>query len=81
MARRKMSVHVAGKRRWAQKAEKRMERKGTKGSMTRMAKKEGMSPMAFAKAHYNSPGKVGAKARFAVNINKKKKGRSRKRAA
>jgi hypothetical protein len=54
---------------WAQKAVARMKRKGTQGSLTRMATAAGQSPMGYARAHYNSPGKVGAKARFAVNIN------------
>lgn len=58
------------KDKWAQKASERMEKKGTKGSLTRIAKKHGESPMAFARSKYNAPGKVGKKARFAVNINK-----------
>lgn len=53
-----------------QAAVKKMEKKGTEGSLTRMAKAAGMSPMAFAHAHYHSSGKVGQKARFAVNANK-----------
>jgi len=57
---------------WAQAATERMKKKGTVGSLTRMAKKKGESPMGFAKSHYNAPGKVGKKARFAVNINKGK---------
>ena len=57
---------------WMQKAATKMEKKGTEGSLTRMAKSAGMSPMAFAHAHYHSSGKVGQKARFAVNANKGK---------
>jgi len=55
---------------WIQKATAKMESKGTKGSLTKIAKKHGESPMAFAKSHVHSGGKVGAKARFAVNVNK-----------
>jgi len=65
-------------KKWAQKASARMAKKGTKGSLTRMAKRSGMSTMAYAKAHYNSPGAVGKKARFAANINK---GRRKKKKA
>lgn len=57
-------------KKWAQKAEKRMEEKGTKGSLTRIAASHGESPMTFAREHYNSPGNVGQKSRYAVNINK-----------
>ena len=55
---------------WIQKATAKMSEKGTKGSLTRIAKKHGESPMAFAKSHVHASGKVGAKARFAVNVNK-----------
>lgn len=56
-------------KKWAQKATERMKEKGTVGSLTAMAKKSGQSTSAFAHSHYNSPGKVGAKARFDVNLN------------
>ena len=55
---------------WMQKATKKMERKGTEGSLTRIAKKHGESAMAFARAHYHDSGKMGQKARFAVNAQK-----------
>jgi hypothetical protein len=55
---------------WLQAASAKMEAKGTKGSLTKIAKSHGESPMAFAKGHYHSKGKVGEKARFAVNANK-----------
>lgn len=43
------------------------------GSLTRIAKKAGKSPMSFACDHYHDSGKVGQKARFAINANKGKK--------
>lgn len=55
---------------WIQKAVAKMEKKGTKGSLTRMAKRKGESPMQFARSHEHSKGLVGKKARFAVNVNK-----------
>jgi len=48
-----------------------MAEKGTKGSLTKIAKSHGESPMAFAKGHYHAKGKVGEKARFAVNAQKR----------
>ena len=62
----------AGKKKWIQKAVNKMERKGTEGSLTKAAHKAGESPMEFARAHKHSKGKVGKKARFALNVNKKK---------
>jgi len=58
------------KEKWEQKAAKAMERKHTKGSLTRIAHAHGESPMQFAHEHYHSPGKVGEKSRFAVNAQK-----------
>lgn len=57
-------------KKWAQAAEKRMEEKGTKGSLTRIAKSHGESATEYAHEHYNDSGAVGKKARFAVNLNK-----------
>lgn len=57
---------------WLQSASKRMKRKGTTGSLTRIAKEHGENTMTFAREHYSSPGKLGEKARFAVNANKGK---------
>lgn len=42
------------------------------GSLTRLADKAGESPMSFAHEHYHDSGKIGQKARFAVNANKGK---------
>ncbi len=42
------------------------------GSLTRLAKKAGESPMGFARKHYHDMGKVGQKARFAVNAQKRR---------
>lgn len=55
---------------WMQAAVDRMQEKGTVGSLTRMAKKVKMSPMAFARSRYRAKGAIGKKARFAVNANK-----------
>lgn len=41
-----------------------------KGSLTALAKAAGMSPMEYARKHYHDKGKIGEKARFAVNANK-----------
>lgn len=41
------------------------------GSLTRMAHRAGESPMTYAREHYHSSGKVGQKARFAVNAQKR----------
>lgn len=69
----KHPVHKLGQKvKWAQKATKRMKEKGTEGSLTRIAKEHGESAMEFAHQHFNSPGKIGEKSRFAVNINKGK---------
>lgn len=57
---------------WIQAATDKMKEKGTGGSLTRMAKKSGESPMKFARQHEHASGKVGQKARFAVNANKGK---------
>jgi hypothetical protein len=46
------------------------------GSLTAEAHKQGESPMEFAREHYHSKGKVGQKARFAVNA---QKGRRKKK--
>ena len=56
-------------KKWAQAATKRMEEKGTVGSLTRMAHEAGESTSEFAHSHYNSPGLVGKKSRFDVNLN------------
>jgi hypothetical protein len=60
---------MASNTNWIQKAVDPKE----KGSLTRIAKKAGESPMEFARDHYHAKGKVGEKARFAVNANKKRK--------
>lgn len=56
---------------WMQAATRKMEAKGTKGSLTRAAHRSGESPMTFAREHYHSKGKLGQKARFAVNAQKR----------
>lgn len=43
------------------------------GSLTRIASRAGQSPMGFARAHYHDSGKVGQKARFAVNAQKRRR--------
>lgn len=70
-------MYKASGKRWAQKASDRMEKKGTKGSLTRIAKSHGYSsPLAFARHVEANPGgyssKVEKKSRFAANINKGK---------
>ena len=63
------------KKRWVQKAVKKMKKKGTVGSLTRAAKRAGYSSaMAYARAIKRNPGKYSAalrkKANFAINVNK-----------
>lgn len=65
-----------GSFKWAQKATKKMEQKGTKGSLTKAAHGAGYdSPLSYAhhimSSKKASP-KMKAKANFAVNINKGK---------
>jgi hypothetical protein len=43
------------------------------GSLTRIAKQHGQSAMEFARGHYHAKGKIGEKARFAVNAQKRRK--------
>jgi hypothetical protein len=54
-------------RKWMQGAADRMKKKGTVGSMDRLARQAGESPREFAISHYHAAGKVGEKARFAAN--------------
>lgn len=68
-------MYASGRKKWAQKANKRMEEKGTKGSLTRAAHKAGYdSPLAYArhiKSHKGQySGAMRKKANFAANINK-----------
>lgn len=63
------AIHAAatkkgGKRHWMKGAVKRP------GALTRKANAAGMSPMAFARAHYHSKGLTGEQARYAVNAQK-----------
>jgi hypothetical protein len=56
-------------KKWIQSSTERMKRKGTTGSMTRMASAQGESPREFALSHYHAAGKAGEKARWATNVN------------
>lgn len=65
---------MAKTKKWAQKASARMEKKGTKGSLTRAAHKAGYkSALPYAHHIQANPedysGKMRKKANFAVNIN------------
>lgn len=68
----------AHKRKWAQKADKKMEEKGTKGSFTKMADRAGYdSPLEYARHVMSAPeGEFSPekrkKANFAKNVNKNK---------
>jgi hypothetical protein len=64
---------MAGK--WIQGANERMKKKGTEGSLTRIAERHGYSsPLGFAKHvmadKKDFPAKTVKKANFAVNANK-----------
>lgn len=43
------------------------------GALTKKAKREGDSPMEFAREHYHSKGRTGQQARFAVNAQKRRR--------
>lgn len=62
---------------WAQAAAKSMRKRGTVGSLDRIAKRYGMSGIEFARKVMANPSKYPSstvkKANFAVNINKGKK--------
>jgi len=61
---------MAEQKKWMQAANKAMQRRGSKGSLTRIAKAHGETAMQYAHEHYHSPGAIGKKARFAVNAQK-----------
>lgn len=65
---------VGAGHKWAQKAVKKMKKKGTVGSLTAAAHHEGYSsPLEFAqheKASPNASTKLKRKANFALNLNK-----------
>lgn len=72
----KKAKKKSGKK-WIQKARKKMEKKGTVGSLTAIAKREGgydYKNKRIKKSWLNkkakSKGKVGQKARFAKNVSK-----------
>lgn len=62
------------KKKWIQKAVKKMEEKGTKGSFSKAAKKAGKSTKAFAKKVLKKGSKASKamkkKAQFAKNVAK-----------
>ncbi len=63
---------------WIQKAVRKMTRKGTKGSLTRAAKRAGFkSALSYARHIKNNPSKYSAsmrrKANFAINASKSKR--------
>lgn len=61
-------------KKWLQKADKRMAKKGTKGSFTRLAHRHDETPLQYARdvvahpAHHSEA--VRKKAQFAINANK-----------
>lgn len=67
-------MYAAGHQKWLQKANAKMERKGTKGSLTAAAHRAGYSsPLDYAhheKADPNASPKMKKKANFAINANK-----------
>jgi len=77
MARRRSSSRKSSNKRWVQKAVNRMKRKGTVGSLTAIAKREGgydyknkRIKKSWLRQAAKRKGKVGQKARFAINVNK-----------
>lgn len=67
-------MYKAATDKWAQKADEKMEEKGTKGSLTKAAHSAGYSsPIEYAHhilASKDASTKMKRKANFAVNINK-----------
>lgn len=57
---------------WLQKAREGMERKGTVGKFSALAKKHHMSTQAFARKEKRAGGKLGKEANFAINASKAK---------
>jgi len=53
---------------WLQAASARMKSKGTEGSFTRIAKSKGHSVHQEAELDKHKSGKIGKKARFALNV-------------
>jgi hypothetical protein len=62
---------------WMQKASEEMEKKGTKGSFTRSAKRAGESVGKYAEEKKHAKGKLGRRARFALAARKASRGRGR----
>lgn len=69
-------VHkLASKAKWLQSAKDRMKKKGTVGSLTRIAKAHGETAMGYAHEHDHDPDispSVRKKIQFAENANKGK---------
>lgn len=55
---------MAGKKNWIADAVSKP------GALTKQAKAAGQSPMGFARANQDAPGKTGQRARLAVTLNK-----------
>jgi hypothetical protein len=61
------------KSKWAGKASADIQRRGTEGSLTRIAESHGESPLEFARSHTHSPDKaIREKSLFAANLHKGK---------
>lgn len=70
-------VQKKAKKKWIQPAVKKMKRKGTVGSLTAIAKREGgydkknkRIKKSWLRQAAKRKGKVGEKARFALNVSK-----------
>jgi hypothetical protein len=72
---RKLKVHVAGKKKWAQKSVARMKKKGTVGSLHKAlgVPKGKKIPASKMRAALKKGGKIAKKAQWAVNMNKNRK--------
>lgn len=64
---------MAAKKKWMADAIKRP------GALTAKAKKAGMSPMAFARAHMHDKGLTGQQARAAINMQRSSRKKKAKR--
>jgi hypothetical protein len=68
---------MAEKDKWMQEANEKMDEKGTKGTFTRSAKRAGKSVAEYAREKKHAKGKLGRRARFALNARKANRGGKR----
>ena len=66
-----VAKHFTRKKKFAQAEDQHMKQAGTRGSLTRIAKAHGESPLEFARSHTHDPNPlIREKSLFAANMNK-----------